>query len=52
MLKYKSKFKKYLLLLEETIADPRFPVNDNIASLSLSLFVQQQIKLSHSGRLF
>jgi hypothetical protein len=34
MLKYKSKFKKYLLLLEETIEDPRFPVNDNIASLS------------------
>ena len=34
MLKYKSKFKKYLLLLEETISDPRFPVNDNIASLS------------------
>ena len=34
MLKYKSKFKKYLLLLEETTNDPRFPVNDNIASLS------------------
>ncbi|MFV8442110.1 hypothetical protein [Flavobacterium sp. LB2P44] len=34
MLKYKSKFKKYLLLLEQTIKDPRFPVNDNIASLS------------------
>jgi hypothetical protein len=34
MLKYKSKFKKYLLLLEETIKDSRFPVNDNIASLS------------------
>lgn len=34
MLKYKSKFKKYLLLLEETIKDTRFPVNDNIASLS------------------
>ena len=34
MLKYKSKFKKYLILLEETIKDPRFPVNDNIASLS------------------
>src|SRR3970040_742018 len=33
MLKYKSKFKKYLLLLEETIGDSRFPVNDNIASL-------------------
>lgn len=34
MLKYKSNFKKYLLLLEEKINDPRFPVNDNIASLS------------------
>jgi hypothetical protein len=34
MLKYKSNFKKYLNLLEETINDPRFPVNDNIASLS------------------
>ncbi|SDH14213.1 hypothetical protein SAMN04488062_104266 [Flavobacterium omnivorum] len=34
MLKYKTKFKKYLVLLEETIKDPRFPVNDNIASLS------------------
>jgi hypothetical protein len=33
MLKYKSKFKKYLLLLEETIEDPRFPLT-NIASLS------------------
>jgi hypothetical protein len=47
MLKYKSKFKKILLLLEETIEDPRFPVNDNIASLSF-LYLQQQIKLSHS----
>lgn len=34
MLKYKSNFKKYLELLEETLKDPRFPVNDNIASLS------------------
>jgi hypothetical protein len=34
MLKYKSKFKKYLLKLEETILDTRFPINDNIASLS------------------
>jgi hypothetical protein len=34
MLKYKSNFKKYLNLLEETINDSRFPVNDNIASLS------------------
>ncbi|MGO4903832.1 hypothetical protein [Flavobacterium sp. W20_MBD1_R3] len=34
MLKYKSKFKKYLVLLEKTIKDSHFPVNDNIASLS------------------
>jgi len=34
MLKYKTNFKKYLNLLEETINDPRFPVNDNVASLS------------------
>ncbi len=34
MLKYKSKFKKYLELLEDTIKDSHFPVNDNIASLS------------------
>ncbi|MEM8521271.1 hypothetical protein [Flavobacterium sp. PL12] len=34
MLKYKSKFKEYLLKLEETIKDVKFPVNDNIASLS------------------
>jgi hypothetical protein len=34
MLKYKSKFKKYLQKLEETIKDSRFPANDNIASLS------------------
>jgi hypothetical protein len=34
MLKHKSNFKKYLNLLEETINDPRFPINDNIASLS------------------
>ncbi|CAM4013517.1 hypothetical protein [Flavobacterium weaverense] len=34
MLKYKSKFKEYLLKLEETINDVKFPVNDNIASLS------------------
>jgi hypothetical protein len=38
MLKYKSKLKKYLLLLEETIEDPRFPVNDNIA-LVFPLFI-------------
>ena len=34
MLKYKSKFKKYLFQLEETISDSKFPINDNIASLS------------------
>ncbi len=34
LLKYKSNFKKYLGLLEETIKDERFPTNDNIASLS------------------
>jgi len=34
MLKYKTNFKKYLNLLEETTNDPRFPVNDNVASLS------------------
>lgn len=34
MLKYKTKFKKHLLQLEHTIEDTRFPVNDNIASLS------------------
>ena len=34
MLQYTSKFKKYLSLLEDTIKDSHFPVNDNIASLS------------------
>jgi hypothetical protein len=34
MLKYKTNFKKYLELLEETIHNPQFPVNDNISSLS------------------
>ena len=34
MLKYKTNFKKYLELLEETIHNPQFPVNDNITSLS------------------
>jgi hypothetical protein len=34
MLRYKSNFKIYLNLLEETISDTRFPANDNIASLS------------------
>ena len=34
MLKYKTNFKKYLVQLEATINDTKFPVNDNIASLS------------------
>lgn len=34
LLKHKSNFKKYLELLETTINDPQFPVNDNISSLS------------------
>jgi hypothetical protein len=34
MLRYKSNFKKYLELFESTLNDPRFPVNDNVASLS------------------
>jgi hypothetical protein len=34
MLRYKSNFKKYLELFEGTLNDPRFPVNDNVASLS------------------
>ena len=34
MLKYMSKFKENLSRLENTIADSRFPINDNIASLS------------------
>ena len=34
MLKYVSKFKENLNRLEETLADTRFPSNDNIASLS------------------
>jgi hypothetical protein len=34
MLKYMSKFKENLSRLEDTIADSRFPINDNIASLS------------------
>ncbi|MBK0368421.1 hypothetical protein [Flavobacterium agrisoli] len=34
MLKHQTNFKKYLTLLEETIQDPKFPVNDNITSLA------------------
>ncbi|RED27073.1 hypothetical protein BD847_1006 [Flavobacterium cutihirudinis] len=45
MLKYTSNFKKYLTLLEETIADPRFPVNDNIASLSFLYVYNNKLNL-------
>jgi hypothetical protein len=34
MLKYKTNFKKYLEKLEQTIYDDKFPVNDNVSSLS------------------
>ena len=34
MLKYKTNFKKYLEKLEQTINDDKFPVNDNVSSLS------------------
>nr|WP_315148078.1 hypothetical protein [uncultured Flavobacterium sp.] len=44
MLKYKSKFKKYLILLEETIKDARFPINDNIASLSFFYLYNNKLK--------
>ena len=47
MLKYKSNFKKYLELLEETINDPQFPVNDNITSLSF-LYLYNN-KLNYHG---
>ncbi|SHG24105.1 hypothetical protein SAMN05444396_106197 [Flavobacterium segetis] len=43
MLKYKSKFKKYLSQLEETINDSKFPVNDNIASLSFLYFYNNKL---------
>ena len=43
MLKYKTNFKKYLGLLEETIHDSRFPVNDNIASLSFLYLYNNKI---------
>lgn len=45
MLKYTSNFKKYLNLLEETIADPKFPVNDNIASLSFLYVYNNKLNL-------
>ena len=45
MLKYTSNFKKYLLLLEETIEDPKFPVNDNIASLSFLYVYNNKLNL-------
>ncbi|WP_433830647.1 hypothetical protein [Flavobacterium anhuiense] len=45
MLKYTSNFKKYLNLLEETIADPKFPVNDNLASLSFLYVYNNKLNL-------
>ncbi|MDQ6472854.1 hypothetical protein RB619_19610 [Flavobacterium sp. LHD-80] len=45
MLKYTSNFKKYLTLLEETIEDPKFPVNDNIASLSFLYVYNNKLNL-------
>jgi len=45
MLKYKSNFKKYLSLLEETIQDEKFPVNDNIASLSFLYVYNNKLNL-------
>ncbi|SHH51574.1 MULTISPECIES: hypothetical protein [Flavobacterium] len=45
MLKYTSNFKKYLSLLEETIEDPRFPVNDNLASLSFLYLYNNKLNL-------
>ncbi|WP_264537640.1 hypothetical protein [Flavobacterium sp. N1736] len=45
MLKYQSNFRKYLTLLEETIADPKFPVNDNIASLSFLYVYNNKLNL-------
>lgn len=45
MLKYTSNFKKYLLLLEETIEDPKFPVNDNIASLAFLYVYNNKLNL-------
>lgn len=45
MLKYKSSFKKHLALLEETIQDEKFPVNDNIASLSFLYIYNNKLNL-------
>ncbi|RXM45398.1 hypothetical protein [Flavobacterium sp. YO12] len=45
MLKYTSNFKKYLSLLEETIEDPKFPVNDNIASLAFLYVYNNKLNL-------
>jgi len=45
MLKYKSNFKKYLTLLENTIDDEKFPVNDNIASLSFLYVYNNKLNL-------
>jgi hypothetical protein len=45
MLKYTSNFKRYLSLLEETIQDPKFPVNDNIASLSFLYIYNNKLNL-------
>ncbi|KAF2330778.1 MAG: hypothetical protein REI96_17190 [Flavobacterium nitrogenifigens] len=45
MLKYTSNFKKYLNLLEETITDPKFPANDNIASLSFLYVYNNKLNL-------
>lgn len=45
MLKYTSNFKRYLSLLEETIEDPRFPANDNIASLSFLYIYNNKLNL-------
>jgi len=45
MLKYTSNFKRYLSLLEETIQDEKFPVNDNIASLSFLYVYNNKLNL-------
>ncbi|MGE8343577.1 MAG: hypothetical protein ACN6OI_21315, partial [Flavobacterium sp.] len=45
MLKYTSNFKRYLNLLEETIADPKFPSNDNLASLSFLYVYNNKLNL-------
>ena len=47
MLKYQTKFKEYLNLLEETIKDERFPINDNIASLSFLYVYNNKLNYSH-----